>query len=324
MRRVLSIPVKLQGPYRDYAFGGRALARWKRDLPPGRVAESWEVADRGPDQSRVLGGPLAGQTLASLLIKGFPLGRLSLDPLGRFPWLVKLLDVTTQLPLHLHPDDATAARLGLGEPGKHETWVILEASPGAKAFVGLKPDISIQAWRRTLESLYGEREEVWALTWEEHLETYPLAPGLVLDVPAGTPHAMRGEVVFYEVQRNSDLSLLADPWDLWGGLLPLETWQQTLDRFFLALDPFSRPSSISLPVLTPYYRLDWVRVDGTERRRFASPTVWTCVEGEITVKADEETVKVSRGETALVPAEADLVVSGHGMALWVGHREETP
>ena len=58
-------PLKFQPCLKFYPCGGRRFVEvLELDLPRDRdIAESWEIADRGADQSTVRNGPLAGQTL---------------------------------------------------------------------------------------------------------------------------------------------------------------------------------------------------------------------------------------------------------------------
>ncbi|MFM9195740.1 MAG: class I mannose-6-phosphate isomerase, partial [Planctomycetia bacterium] len=62
-------PLLLTPLYRQYVWGGRRFeTALGRDLPPGGdFAESWELVDRGNDQSVVAAGPLAGHTLGELV-----------------------------------------------------------------------------------------------------------------------------------------------------------------------------------------------------------------------------------------------------------------
>ena len=73
---------------------------------PGFVQE---LVDRGDDQSVVAAGPLAGQTLGSLVLHHGRdlLGRHA--PLAAFPLLFKFLDACRDLSVQVHPDDARAA-----------------------------------------------------------------------------------------------------------------------------------------------------------------------------------------------------------------------
>ena len=62
-------PLILAPIYRTYLWGGRRFeTALGRTLPgEGVYAESWQLVDRGTDQSMVASGPLAGVTLGSLV-----------------------------------------------------------------------------------------------------------------------------------------------------------------------------------------------------------------------------------------------------------------
>ena len=90
-------PLTFEPMLRNYMWGGRRLERlYGRTLPPGIVAESWEVSAHPSSPTTVAQGPLAGLTLPEVVARlGLDLlGEHSRDVLdrGRFPLLVKLLD----------------------------------------------------------------------------------------------------------------------------------------------------------------------------------------------------------------------------------------
>ena len=65
--------------------------------------------------------------------------------------LVKLLDAGERLPVHYHPGRAFAKEhLGL-RYGKTESWLILEADPGAAVHVGLKEPLDAETARRWVD-----------------------------------------------------------------------------------------------------------------------------------------------------------------------------
>ena len=71
-------PLRFRPILRRYLWGGRRLAALGKELGPGEdYAESWEIVDRPQDQSVVLAGPLAGETLGGLV------GRFGPQLLGR-------------------------------------------------------------------------------------------------------------------------------------------------------------------------------------------------------------------------------------------------
>jgi mannose-6-phosphate isomerase len=116
--------------------------------------------------------------------------------------LVKLLDIAAQLSVQVHPDDRLALELhGPQAVGKHEAWVVLEATPDASIAVGLQNP----AWVDDLFS--GDRALVAAA-----LATRPATAGMVVDVEPGTIHAPAAGVLLYEVQQRSDLTYRIFDW----------------------------------------------------------------------------------------------------------------
>ena len=112
-----------------------------------------------------------------------------------FPLLVKLLFPKEKLSVQVHPDDALAQHYG--EPrGKTECWYALEAKPGARVALGLRPgatldQVSVAVKDHSLESL---------------LKMVPVEKGDMIFVDAGTVHAMGPGVVVLETQQTSDLT----------------------------------------------------------------------------------------------------------------------
>ena len=117
---------------KDYVWGGRNLEEvLGRELPPGKTAESWEIAAHPDGQTLVANGRFAGTSLPDLH------ARLGLDLIGsrsqwaqerdKFPLLIKLLDANANLSVQVHPDDEYALAHEGNELGKTEMWVVLRA-----------------------------------------------------------------------------------------------------------------------------------------------------------------------------------------------------
>ena len=104
-------PLVFTPVYRRYIWGGRRFAAaFGRPLPVGDdYAESWELVDRGDDQSVVRAGPLTGTSLGEL-VRGHGAELLGRSPPPAFPLLFKFLDANRVLSVQVHPDDARAAR----------------------------------------------------------------------------------------------------------------------------------------------------------------------------------------------------------------------
>lgn len=185
-------------------WGGRRLGTsLKKQIGDGNdYAESWELADHGEDQSRILGGPLAGTTLRQLM-QSHPHELLGKHAgLAQFPLLIKFLDAHDWLSLQVHPDDELARKFDPHENGKTEAWIILDSQPESHICAGLKPGTDAAALREGLET--GHIKEL--------LHLIPVKPGDCVFVPAGTVHAIGPGILLAEVQQQSNLTFRLHDW----------------------------------------------------------------------------------------------------------------
>jgi mannose-6-phosphate isomerase len=173
-------------------------------LPSGPVGEAWILSDRDDHASQVADGPLKGRTVTQLL-EQFPeqfLGKLE-GRFRRFPLLLKFLDAHEMLSVQVHPSDANKSLLLPGETGKTEAWVVVEAAPESRIYAGLKPGTTPDDLRRALTNGTVADGLVW----------FSPKPGDGVFVPAGTVHALGGDVVAFEIQQNSDVTFSLYDWD---------------------------------------------------------------------------------------------------------------
>ncbi|HEY0706212.1 MAG TPA: type I phosphomannose isomerase catalytic subunit, partial [Polyangia bacterium] len=123
----LRAPLGFRPVYKTLVWGGERIGRLRADVPAGPVGESWDLADHADGMSVVDKGPreLLGRTLASLMATS------SQDLVGAgytgktFPLMVKLIDAAQNLSVQVHPDDALARRMGVGDNGKTECWRVM-------------------------------------------------------------------------------------------------------------------------------------------------------------------------------------------------------
>jgi mannose-6-phosphate isomerase len=201
-------PLTFQPVFRDYIWGGRNLeTRLGRTLPPGIVAESWEISGHPSSSTKVDSGPLAGQTLLELLdlLRADLVGHNSQAMLerGKFPLLVKLLDANKPLSVQVHPDDDYANIYENGELGKTEMWYVLYAEPGAYLIYGLKAGVTRASFRQALE----------AGRLESCLHRLPVRAGDTIFIPAGSVHAIMDGLLVAEIQQNSDTTYRVYDWN---------------------------------------------------------------------------------------------------------------
>lgn len=204
-------PLTFAPVFRDYIWGGRNLeTKLNRELPPGKVAESWEISGHPSSPTKVDNGSLAGETLPDILARlGLDLvGRRSQAMLerGKFPLLIKLLDANKPLSVQVHPDDAYANEHEQGELGKTEMWYVLHAEADAQLIYGLKPGVTPELFRQALDA--GELE-----TWLHYL---PVQSGDTIFVSSGSLHALLKGVIVAEIQQNSDTTYRVYDWNRVG------------------------------------------------------------------------------------------------------------
>ena len=193
--------------YRRYIWGGRRFGgAFGRPLPPGDdYAESWELVDRGGDQSVVRAGPLAGRSLGEI-VRGHGVELFGHSPPPAFPLLFKFLDAQRVLSVQVHPDDARAARLMPPDLGKTEASYVIEALPGSRMYAGLREGVG----RGELEAA------IRAGHCADVLHTFEPRRGDCVFIPAGTVHAIGAGLLVAEIQQASDVTYRLFDWNRTG------------------------------------------------------------------------------------------------------------
>lgn len=308
-------PLRLTPLWRRYLWGGRRLESvLGKALPAGDdYAESWEVCDRGDDQTVVATGPLAGTPLGQLVQQRAAelLGKHAGCP--RFPLLVKFLDCQRTLSVQVHPTDAQGAQLTPPDLGKTEAWLVLAAEPGSIIYAGLKRGFDRASLARELERG----------TCELCLHRFEPRVGDVVFIPAGTVHALGAGLVIAEIQQSSDVTYRLFDWNRVGAdgrPRPLHIAES------LAVIDFDRgPVSpvVPAPIAPGIERLVACDKFVIERWRFDTSLrvpndhrarIVLVVEGSARITGDVNPEAASLGTTVLIPASLTDVelTSVHG------------
>ncbi len=214
-------PLKLTAHIRHYVFGDRLIPEHlhKPGLPDGIIAETWEISDYRDTTGTVINGSLAGRSLHDLTLM-YPdelVGKGWRGP--HFPLLEKFIDASHMLPVHLHADDETAARVHHEPNGKTEAWHILWAAPGATILAGLKADFS----RQQLFDAFVAQD------YDAVMPRYPIAAGDTIYVPGSIIHSFGPDALVFEVQQTSDLGQMVMPADLYGQQHDPEQWYANIN-----------------------------------------------------------------------------------------------
>lgn len=214
-------PIKLTFHIRTYSFGDRLIPSMigKQGLPDGVVAETWEISDHAETTGMVTNGSLAGKTLHDVTL-AYPDELVGAGWRGpHFPLLAKFLDASNMLPVHLHADDETAARLYGAPNGKSEAWHILWAAPDATILAGLKGEYSSE----DLKAAFLDED------YDRVMPRYPIHAGDTVYVPGGIIHSFGPGTLIYEIQQTSDLAQTVMPADLYGNRHSPEQWSASID-----------------------------------------------------------------------------------------------
>jgi mannose-6-phosphate isomerase len=236
--------------------------------------------------------------------------------------LVKLLDAGERLPVHFHPG-RIFAREELGLPfGKTEAWIIVSAEPGAVMHLGLKEPLQ----RSTLESWVSEQDATVML---DALHEFPVTPGTVLFVPAGTLHAIGSGILLVELQEPTDMSVVLE-WDHFGVTDGSEHlglgWERVLDAVDVKaaraddLLVHSGPTAPEKPMTdllpssaAPYFRAQAITTHGDPVHLEPAFSILVVLDGWLKVWSDlAHPLDLHRGDTALIPyAAGRTTLDGH-------------
>ena len=310
-------PLKFTKVLKEKVWGGREFESFLgMNLEPGKTfGESWEVSAHPNGPSVVADGPWAGKSLPELVAQEGAklLGQALFERFkGKFPLLIKYLDIHDKLSIQVHPEDAYALEKE-GEFGKSECWYILHASPDAQLIVGMAPGVSAEVFAQ--RSRQGQ--------WDGLFRHVAVATGDFLHVTPGTVHAsLTGSVLICEVQQNSDTTYRIYDFDRLenGKLRPLHL-DKALEVINFDEEPrLSRagsrprhevPGAVLEPLVQdPYYTVDRLEVTGTYHQlaedRFQ---IFSMLEGTGSLVHSAKPYSVQAGETWFLPAGLEITLN---------------
>lgn len=311
-------PFKFNPYLKEVIWGGDRIARFKGlRQAPGNLGESWEISAIKGKESIVAEGPDMGLTLSELIAKH------GADLIGSgntdFPLLIKLIDARRDLSLQVHPDDDMAESQH-GCSGKTEMWYLIDNDPEACIYAGFKKEITPELYRR----------HVADGSIVDDIMVHPSEPGSVFFLPPGRIHAIGAGNFLIEVQQSSDVTYRVFDYnrpDTDGRPRELHIDQACQALDFRATPEecvVSRPKqSISgiLPISAcQYFRVSRVTVEGTMQIDLSSLDAFvtlTVIAGSMRIKVPgQRSVKLSQGETALIPASAQsITIKGNAIAV---------
>jgi mannose-6-phosphate isomerase len=197
-------PLFFKPVYKNIIWGGRNFEKlFKRNIPDGTIAESWDICCHKNGMSIIATGEFEGLSLEALILEhGSLITGKKAEAYDRFPILVKLIDANGKLSVQVHPDNDYALKKH-GEYGKTEMWYIMDAKPGAKIVYGTSPN--------TTKENFGAAIKDGSI--DNHLNYVAVKKGDSIFIPAGTIHAILEGLVIAEIQQNSDTTYRVFDWN---------------------------------------------------------------------------------------------------------------
>jgi mannose-6-phosphate isomerase len=182
--------------YKEKIWGGEKLRDYlNREIPKGKIGESWEVSDYGTDLSVIENGEWKGRTLRDVFKneKTIAFGN-HFENTNEFPLLVKIIDAEDKLSVQVHPDDKYALEKDPESSGKKEAWYVLESLPDAEIVCGFSRDLDRETYRKEITENHAENS----------LRRLKVKKGDSFLITPGTVHAIGAGTLILEVQQSSD------------------------------------------------------------------------------------------------------------------------
>jgi mannose-6-phosphate isomerase len=313
-----------------YYKGGDGIDRFRAEPGGLRGPEDWvgsltrlPESMLGAHVSRDTGVSMTGESESLRdLVDRDPQGWLGRDLFEQFGGesglLVKILDAGERLPVHCHPTRSFAARNLESVFGKTEGWIIMDATPGARVWLGLREDIDRATLRRWIEG-----HDVAAML--SAMNEFDVERGQVYFVKAGLPHSIGPGVTLTELQEPTSFSVLAEyenfgvtedqatlglGWDV--ALSCFDLGGYAGDRIYELLPPrveSSRQSGGTVfdlfpPEASTFFSARLVRCSDHVELGQPSFAVLVVTEGSGQLGWDGGSERVQRGETWVVPFAA--------------------
>ena len=287
------------------------------ELPDDNLyGESWEVSSHKGGLSYVENGEFQGKSLVELIAEygEVILGKeIAHKFQGKFPLLIKYLDINDRLSVQVHPSDEYALRVE-GEFGKSESWYIMEASDDATLILGIKEGVTKEIFR----------EKVAAKDFSDLFNTVKVKKGDFINLCPGAVHAtMEGSILICEVQQNSDTTYRIYDFDrMVDGKLRELHIDKALDVIDfegeVAITTAEGRNKIALVgaekeelIRGQYFSIDKYMVDGEFHDEINKNfKIYSILDGKGTIVCDGKEYPAEKGDTYFIPAGLDTKING--------------
>lgn len=307
-------PLKFKSIYKEKIWGGNKLSTvLNKDIDTNaKTGESWELSAVQDNLSVVSNGFLQDNNIEELIeiYMGDLVGDKVYEKFGiEFPLLFKFLDAKEKLSIQVHPNDEFAKEKHKAY-GKTEMWYIINAEKEAKLTIGFNKESDKGEFIQKIKN-----EDI-----ESILNTETAMKDDAFLIPSGTIHSIGAGILLAEIQQTSDISYRVFDYnrkDKEGNLRELhnDLAKDALNYSYEKkhrIDYNKDLNKTDLITKCDYFTSNVIRFDKEIEKDYYnidSFVVYMCIEGEFYIDFQEdEKIKVSKGETVLIPAILDTVV----------------
>ncbi|MEM7548143.1 MAG: type I phosphomannose isomerase catalytic subunit [Bacteroidota bacterium] len=296
-------PLKFTPIYKEKLWGGRKLESvFSKNIPKGKIGESWEISGVQGDVSIISNGFLGGKSLTEVieLYKAELVGEKVHKSFGNeFPLLIKFLDADDDLSIQVHPDDELAKKLE-NASGKTEMWYIIQRERGSSLIAGFQEGVEREAY---LKKLHSE-------ALEDILKYKKVEDGEVYFIPAKTVHAIGKGILLAEIQQTSDTTYRIYDYnrvDPEGNKRDLHTEKALEVMEFGALIEEKKYGSeeVAEVVSCKFFCTNILSGNSSLSRDYSgldSFVIFVITEGEVSIITVAGELYLSAGESVLIPA----------------------
>lgn len=289
-------PIKFENLYYERIWGGKHLEKFRNNIPKGVIGESWDIACHKNGTGKVENGELKGKAFDELIkIYGEKFLGKSITT-KEFPLLIKLITAEDKLSVQVHPDDEYANRVEK-DSGKTEAWYVVDAEENATLIIGTK-DCDKEMFQEAIEK--GELDK--------YLNKIPVKKGDFFYVQSGLVHAICEGVLIAEIQQSSDTTYRVYDYNR-GREIHVEKALEVID--------FSLKGENTEGIIIPkegyektylclgnYFTIQKYKINSSAKEKSDEDRfyLFTCVEGNGSIKYSGGEVKIQIGDSVFIPA----------------------
>jgi len=307
-------PLKFKSIYKEKIWGGNKLSTvLNKDIDTNiKTGESWELSAIQDNISVISNGFLQDNNIEELIevYMGDLVGEKVYEKFGiEFPLLFKFIDAKEKLSIQVHPNNEFAKEKHKAY-GKTEMWYVIDAEKNAELTIGFNKETDKGEF---IQKIKGE-------DIESILNTEPTFNNDTFLIPSGTIHSIGAGVLLAEIQQTSDISYRVFDYnrkDIDGNLRELhnDLAKDALNYSYEKkhrIDYDKDLNKTALITKCDYFTSNVIEFNKELEKDYYNTDsfiVYMCLEGEFYIDyQEEEKIKVSKGETVLIPAILDTVV----------------